>query len=72
MPSRLLYLSRADVERVDLDMPTIIGLLDRAFREKAAGRVEMPRRTSAASAGCMNAWARVARLSAARLPEWST
>ena len=39
---RLLYLSRADVERVALDMRTIIDLLDAAFREKAAGRVEMP------------------------------
>ncbi len=39
---RLLYLSRADVERVALDMPTIIGLLDTAFREKGEGRVEMP------------------------------
>src|SRR5262245_13995361 len=39
---RFLYLSRADVERVALDLPTIIDLLDRAFREKAEGRVEMP------------------------------
>jgi len=39
---RLLYLSRTDVERVALDMPTIIGLLDTAFREKGEGRVEMP------------------------------
>jgi len=39
---RLLYLSRADVERVALDMPTIIELLDTAFREKGEGRVEMP------------------------------
>jgi ornithine cyclodeaminase/alanine dehydrogenase-like protein (mu-crystallin family) len=38
----LLYLSRADVEAVALDMPTAIGLLERAFREKAAGRTEMP------------------------------
>ena len=38
----LLYLSRADVEAVALDMPTIIGLLETAFREKGAGRVEMP------------------------------
>jgi len=42
MSHRLLYLSRADVERVALDMPAIIELVDRAFREKAAGRVEMP------------------------------
>ena len=39
---RLLYLSRTDVERVALDMPTIIELLDTAFREKGDGRVEMP------------------------------
>jgi len=38
----LLYLSRADIERVDLDMPAIIGLLEAAFREKGEGRVEMP------------------------------
>jgi ornithine cyclodeaminase/alanine dehydrogenase len=40
--SSLLYLSRADVETAALDMPTIIGLLETAFREKGAGRVEMP------------------------------
>lgn len=38
----LLYLSRADVEKVGLDMPTIIRLLEEAFREKGHGRVEMP------------------------------
>jgi ornithine cyclodeaminase/alanine dehydrogenase-like protein (mu-crystallin family) len=38
----LLYLSRADVERVALEMPAIIGLLEAAFREKGEGRVEMP------------------------------
>src|SRR3972149_4374187 len=38
----ILYLSRADVEAVALDMPTIIRLLEEAFREKGAGRVEMP------------------------------
>jgi len=38
----LLYLSRADVERVALDMPTIIHLLEEAFCEKGEGRVEMP------------------------------
>ena len=41
-PQRLLYLSRADVESVALDMPTAIQLLEAAFREKGAGRVEMP------------------------------
>jgi ornithine cyclodeaminase/alanine dehydrogenase-like protein (mu-crystallin family) len=39
---KLLYLSRADVEEVALDMGSIIGLLEAAFREKGAGRVEMP------------------------------
>lgn len=38
----LLYLSRADVEAVALDMRSAIDLLEAAFREKAAGRVEMP------------------------------
>jgi ornithine cyclodeaminase/alanine dehydrogenase len=38
----LLYLSRADVEKVDLDMATIIQLLEAAFKEKGAGKVEMP------------------------------
>jgi len=41
-PSTLLYLSRADVEAVAPDLRTVIGLLERAFREKGAGRVEMP------------------------------
>ncbi len=39
---QLLYLSRADVESVALDMPTIIELLEAAFKEKGHGRVEMP------------------------------
>jgi ornithine cyclodeaminase/alanine dehydrogenase len=38
----MLYLSRADVERVGLDMPTLIGLLAMGFAEKARGGVEMP------------------------------
>jgi len=43
MPTnRLLYLSRADVECVALDMPVIIRLLEDAFREKGLGNVEMP------------------------------
>jgi ornithine cyclodeaminase/alanine dehydrogenase-like protein (mu-crystallin family) len=40
--SPLLYLSRADVEAVALDMPTIIQRLEDAFREKSQGKVEMP------------------------------
>jgi ornithine cyclodeaminase/alanine dehydrogenase-like protein (mu-crystallin family) len=39
---QLLYLSRADVESVALDLPTIIGSLEAAFKEKGQGRVEMP------------------------------
>ncbi|MEW6567784.1 MAG: ornithine cyclodeaminase family protein [Chloroflexota bacterium] len=39
---QLLYLSRADVEAVALDMATIIQRLEEAFREKGEGRVEMP------------------------------
>src|SRR5512139_1564969 len=39
---QLLYLSRADVASVALDMATIIQLLEAAFKEKGQGRVEMP------------------------------
>jgi ornithine cyclodeaminase/alanine dehydrogenase len=39
---KLLYLSHADVESVDLSMQEIIGLLEQAFLEKGNGRVEMP------------------------------
>jgi len=39
---QMLYLSRTDVESVALDMRTIIALLETAFKEKGAGRVEMP------------------------------
>jgi ornithine cyclodeaminase/alanine dehydrogenase-like protein (mu-crystallin family) len=39
---RFLYLSQADVAAVGLDMTTMIGLLETAFREKGSGRVEMP------------------------------
>lgn len=39
---QLLYLSRADVESVAPDMPTIIRLLEGAFKEKGQGHVEMP------------------------------
>lgn len=38
----LLYLSRADVEAVDLSMAEIIRALESMFREKGEGRVEMP------------------------------
>jgi ornithine cyclodeaminase/alanine dehydrogenase-like protein (mu-crystallin family) len=39
---QILYLSAADVASVALDLGTIIGLLETAFREKGEGRVEMP------------------------------
>ena len=43
MPAeQVLYLSRADVESVALDVKTIIELLEVAFKEKGEGRVEMP------------------------------
>lgn len=43
MPTNeLLYLSRADVEKVGLEMSTIISRLDATFKEKGEGRVEMP------------------------------
>ncbi|MCJ7677708.1 MAG: ornithine cyclodeaminase family protein [Anaerolineales bacterium] len=41
-PGSILYLSRADVEAVGLPMPDIIEALEEMFREKGAGRVEMP------------------------------
>lgn len=39
---QILYLSQADVAKVNLDMSTVINLLETAFREKGAGKVEMP------------------------------
>jgi ornithine cyclodeaminase/alanine dehydrogenase-like protein (mu-crystallin family) len=38
----ILYLSRADVASLGLDIPSVINLLEKAFKEKAAGAVEMP------------------------------
>ena len=38
----ILYLSRKDVETVNLSMAEIIDALDSMFREKGEGRVEMP------------------------------
>jgi len=40
--NRLLYLSKEDVVSVGLGMAEIIELLEQAFLEKGAGRVEMP------------------------------
>jgi ornithine cyclodeaminase/alanine dehydrogenase-like protein (mu-crystallin family) len=42
MSAKLLYLSRADVEAVGLEMREIVSALEEMFLEKAAGRVEMP------------------------------
>ncbi len=42
MAPELLYLSRADVEKVGLPMPEIIAAVEAVFREKGRGRVEMP------------------------------
>ena len=42
MENQLLYLSQADVESVGLTMAEIIELLETAFEEKGAGRVEIP------------------------------
>jgi ornithine cyclodeaminase/alanine dehydrogenase len=38
----LLYLSRADVERLNISMKEVIRRVEEAFREKAAGRTEVP------------------------------
>ncbi len=40
--NRLLYLSKADIEEINLGMDEIINQLEIAFTEKAEGRVEMP------------------------------
>ncbi|MCJ7606371.1 MAG: ornithine cyclodeaminase family protein [Thermoplasmata archaeon] len=42
MSDEMLYLSRADVERVDLPMAEVIDAVERVFVEKGEGRVEMP------------------------------
>lgn len=39
---KLLYLSQADVAAVGLTMPEVIDLVEQAFAEKGAGKVEMP------------------------------
>ena len=41
-PGSLLYLSRKDVEAINLPMREIIDALEDMFREKGQGRVEMP------------------------------
>ncbi|MFO8163277.1 MAG: ornithine cyclodeaminase family protein [Desulfatiglandales bacterium] len=39
---KFLYLSKKDVEKVDLSMHEIIEVLDEAFKEKGHGKIEMP------------------------------
>jgi ornithine cyclodeaminase/alanine dehydrogenase-like protein (mu-crystallin family) len=39
---KMLYLSRKDVEKVDLPMKEVIEALDEAFKEKGLGKIEMP------------------------------
>jgi ornithine cyclodeaminase/alanine dehydrogenase-like protein (mu-crystallin family) len=39
---QILYLSRADVEKVNLPMQEIIDFLEKAFMDKGNGKVEMP------------------------------
>ena len=39
---KMLYLSKKDVEKVDLPMKEIIKALDEAFKEKGLGKIEMP------------------------------
>jgi len=39
---KMLYLSKKDIERVNLPVGEIIQALDKAFREKGLGKVEMP------------------------------
>lgn len=41
-PDQVLYLSRQDVADIALPMPVIIEALERMFKEKGHGRVEMP------------------------------
>jgi ornithine cyclodeaminase/alanine dehydrogenase len=41
-PGRFLYLSRKDVEGLEIPMLEVIGALEQMFREKGEGRVEMP------------------------------
>lgn len=42
MSNQLLYLSRTDVEKVNLGLPAMISLLERAFGEKGHGETESP------------------------------
>lgn len=43
---QFLYLSRADVETVNLDLPSIINLVEEAYREKSLDQVQAPSKPS--------------------------
>ena len=42
MSAELLYLSRADVEKIDLPMAEIVKAVEAVFKEKGEGKIEMP------------------------------
>jgi ornithine cyclodeaminase/alanine dehydrogenase len=42
LPRSLLYLSRSDIEKLDIRVSDVIEIVEKAFLEKAAGRVEVP------------------------------
>lgn len=42
MSQDMLYLSRSDVERVNLPMKEVIDAVEQVFKEKGEGRIEMP------------------------------
>jgi len=42
MSHELLFLSRAQIEAIDLAMSNIVAVVEEAFRQKGAGRFEMP------------------------------
>ncbi|MDH7563660.1 MAG: ornithine cyclodeaminase family protein [Candidatus Bathyarchaeota archaeon] len=42
LSEEILYLSRTDVEKLNISIEEIIKAVENAFREKAAGKVEMP------------------------------
>ena len=42
MSERLLYLTRADIEHINLPMKNIVEILSKLFKEKGEGKIEMP------------------------------
>lgn len=42
LPKSLLYLSRPDIEKLDVHMNSVIEIVEKTFLEKATGRVEVP------------------------------